>query len=293
MLLLPMAVSCRKPAPPSDATTAPGAPHNLAALGQFPAPSRVVSLAPALTELVYALGAGDRLVGVTRFCDFPAEARALPKIGGFLDPSVEAILAARPELVLVATNSGTEAIVRRLEAEGLRVLWLRLDGLNDVRTGLEVVAEALGRPEVGRTLRTALDRRIASVTARIPHGARRPRTLVVVGHRPLIVAGPGTWLDELVTLAGGQNAAADANRPYPQWSAEVLLERRPEVILDVSMGGETDLARAELDRWRALTAIPAVRDHRIHSVPDDRLLRPGPRVADALELLVRLLGPTP
>ena len=276
---------CRREAPPS-----PDLASNLADLGTFAPPMRVVSLAPNVTELVFALGAGDRLVGVTRFCDWPPEALPIAKVGGFIDPSIETIVGLAPDLVVAMTNSGSKDAVAALERYGIRTLWLRIDDLEGTRQSFAILGQALGVESRAKSALAAFDAAIAAETARIPAGRPKPRTLITLDHRPLVVAGPGTFVDDLVRLAGGVNAAGGAKVSYPQWSAEALLEEKPEVIVDAWMGSADDDA---VDRWRQMTTIPAVRDGRLYRWRDPRILRPGPRLPGALHALVDLLWGTP
>ena len=230
-----------------DASPPPGRASNLADLGTFAPPKRVVSLAPNVTELVYALGAGDRLVGVTRFCDWPPEAAKVKKVGGFIDPSIETIVGLAPDLVIAMTNSGSKDAVAALERYGIRTLWLRVDDLEGTRRSFEILGKALGVEDRAKAELAAFDAAIARETARIPKGRAAPRTLVTLDHRPLVVAGPGTFVDDLLRLAGAVNAAGGAAVAYPQWSAEALLAEKPDVIVEIGNAfGGSSLALAHL-----------------------------------------------
>src|SRR5262249_52204933 len=190
-------------------------------------PSRVVSLAPSVTEIVYGLGQGERLVGVCAQCDYPEAATRLPRVGGYLAPSVEAVLGQRPDLVLVVPSPGNREAVRTIERAGIPVLVTADRTLDDLWAAIRTIAGALGVPEGGeemeRDVRGSLDR----VRARV-NGLPPRRVLLVVGHRPLIVAGGGTLQDELVRTAGGVNVAADAGTAFPQVPLELVVARAPE-----------------------------------------------------------------
>ena len=249
-------------------------------------PARVVSLAPSVTEIVFALGAGDRLVGVCGECDHPPEAARLPRVGGWVVPSVEAVLAARPDVVFAVPSPGNHEAVLALERAGTRVEVVHDRVLADLWDAVRRIAAVLGVPARGEQLGADLARRLDEVHARVA-GLPAPRVLVVVGHDPLIVVGGGTLQDELVRLAGGVNVAADAGTAWPALPLEVVVARAPDVIVDAAMG--TDAGGRRL--FARLTTVPAVRDGRVVALRDDAFLRAGPRVPDAAAELAELLHP--
>ncbi len=249
-----------------------------------PAPSvvhRVVTLAPSLTDTVLALGAGDVLVGVSRFDERP-EVGALPRVGGFVDPSVEAVAALKPDLVLVQPGPGNRAPVEALAGLRISILALRLSSVEDVLAALRATAMALGRTRRGEELAQGLEATRARVRARA-RGLRPVRVLFAYGLEPLVVAGPGSFADELLSDAGGTNVAADAGRAYPVWSVERALGARPDVVLDASEGA----AGRE-----ALQSLPGLREARWVRLPSAALLHPGPALGQGLEELFLVLHPT-
>lgn len=248
--------------------------------------ARVVSLAPSITETIYALGQGGRLVGVCAHCNHPAEATSLPRVGGYLAPSVELVLAARPDLVVVVPSPGNREAVRAIERAGIRVLVLHDRTLADLRDGIRRLADALGVPPEGARLLAQVEAGLAAVRARVA-GRPRRRVLLVVGHRPLIVAGGGTLQDELLDIAGGENVAADAGTAWPPFSLEMVAARAPEVIVDAAMGSETGGRELFAD----LTRVPAVAAGRVVRLAPDAIFRAGPRVAEAAELLAGAIHP--
>ena len=252
-----------------------------------PAPvRRLVSLAPSVTEVIYGLGAGDRLVGVCGQCDYPDAVTRLPRVGGYLAPSVEAVLGARPDLVVVVPSPGNREAVRAIERAGVRVLVVKDRTLEDLWPQIRALAAALDIADAGERLVATVSAGLESVRRRVA-GLPRQRALLVVGHSPLVVAGRGTLQDELLTLVGGVNVAADAGGAWPQVSLELVVDRAPEVILDAAMG--TEEGGREL--FAALTTVPAVRDGRIVAVRDDALFRAGPRVAAAASTLAAAVHP--
>ncbi len=254
--------------------------------GARPAPARVVSLAPSITETIYALGAQDRLVGVCAQCDYPAAAAKLPRVGGYMVPSIEAVVAARPDVVLVVPSPGNRDAVRAIERTGIRVVVVGDRTLADLWAAMRAIADALGMPEAGERLVADTQARMDAVRRRVAD-RDRPRVLLVVGHRPLVVAGTGTLQDELVGIAGGTNVAADVGTVWPQLSLEVVTARAPDVIVDAVMGTEV----AGDDPFATLTSVPAVRNHRVVRLETDALLRAGPRVPDAAAALARAIHP--
>ncbi|HLK10921.1 MAG TPA: helical backbone metal receptor [Candidatus Binatia bacterium] len=249
-------------------------------------PARVVSLAPSLTEIVWALGAGERLVGVCAQCDYPPAVAALPRVGGYLAPSVEAVIGVRPDLVVVVPSPGNREAVRALERVGVRVLVVHDRTLDDLRASVRALAGALGLTAAGERLVADVDHGLAAVHARVA-GLPARRVLLVVGHSPLVVAGAGTLQDELLTIAGGTNVAADAGQAWPQVAPELVVARAPEVIVDAAMGTEA----GGHDLFAGLTTVPAVRDGRVVALRGDALFRAGPRVVEAAEALVRAIHP--
>lgn len=237
-------------------------------------PRRVVTLAPSLTELVLELGEGSRLVGVSRFDDAEA-VRTIQRVGGLVDPSAETILRLRPDLLLVPPGAGDRTTVERLASLGVPVLVVPLDSLTEILAGIEAVAEALGVSERGKALRARLEREIESLRERAA-SLSRVRALIVFGWQPLVVAGPGSYADELLRLAGGENAAASLSGPFPALPAERALGLGAERIVDATFGYEK---RIPIPGW----------EEKLVRARSQALARPGPRVVEALEEILRLL----
>jgi iron complex transport system substrate-binding protein len=243
---------------------------------------RIVTLAPSMTDYLVALGAADRIVGVTRV-DHAPEVASRPRVGGFIDPSPEAVLGLRPDLVLWVTDGGALAAVRRL-AELSRgtfaILAIPVITVADVPAAARLVGEAIGDPAGGAALagrlQGALDRLQAGAA-----GRPRPRVLFVVGREPLVVAGPGSFPDELLRLAGAENAVAGA-RPWPVYPLELAVAANPDLVIDAAF----DEPAGSISR---LAAIPAVRRGAVARLPRDDLLRAGPRMIEALGDLERAL----
>jgi len=250
-----------------------------------------VSLSPALTEVLFAIGAGDRVVGVTDYCDFPPEARSRPKVGGFASPSVEVVLALRPDLVLVSPGPGNRDPALALRRAGVRLEVVPAETVEDSLAAIGEVARLCGLPEQGAALAASVRARLDAVAAR-SGGAPGIPVLFCVQIDPLIAAGKGTLPSELLEIAGGRNVVT-AER-YPRIGIETVIEAAPEVILQARMDvSDAATARREETFWSRWPGIPAVRDGRVVVLSAPVALRPGPRVADAAEQIEALLRPAP
>jgi len=254
-----------------------------------PVPRRIVSMAPSLTEILFALEVGDRVVGVTDYCDYPPQARERAKIGGFINPSVEAIVALEPDLVVVSPAAGNRDAALAVRSAGVRLEIVPAETLSDTFTAIRRIAELCGVPERGEALQASIRERIARVADRVA-GAPRVSALFCLQIDPLIAAGHGTLPAELMELAGAINVI-EAER-YPRIGIESILAEGPEVILQSRMDTTDPGADAvAVEYWKRWTSIPAVRDGRVFVFDGTTSLRAGPRVADAVELLAQALHP--
>jgi iron complex transport system substrate-binding protein len=254
-------------------------------------------LAPSITETLFALGVGDRVVGVTRYCAFPPAAHDLPRVGGHLDPNIEAIVSLEPDLVMVIPSSHENR--RRLEALGIRVLEVDQHDVDSVLASISVVADVCGVPERGRELRTEIEGQLQRISDRVA-GANHPRVLVVVGHqvgddavRSVWAAGPDTFYDGVVRVAGGVNAVDSGPASYPELSREGLAAVDPDVVIDVIAGlEERDLTIGAVRAgWRRLAELRAVRENRVVVLEGDHMVIPGPRLPEMVEAIARALHP--
>jgi len=255
-------------------------------------PKRVVSLAPNLTEILFSIGAGERVVGVTTYDDYPEEVKKLPRVGGFIDPSVEAILALEPDLVICTPNPGGRNRMDALSRMGVVILVLPSYGMKDIFTVIETLGELFERQESARELAGSMKKRIVRV-AELVQKVNRPRVLLVYGHRPIMAAGPGSFGDSMLKLAGGENVLKDSKMRYPNVPMEEIIRRMPEVIIDASSSGTgAEMTRAEVEKvWGRWKVLPAVKNRRIHIFDSALWFRPGPRVAQGLEKLFSILHP--
>ncbi len=232
------------------------------------------------------MGAGGAIVGVSDLSDFPPEAKKIDRVGSYLKPNVEVIVAHRPDVVIAVPSPGNREAVEALESLGVHVEIVE-EGptLGDVLGAIERIATVAGKAAEGKALRERIRGQIDAVRARV---VSRPPTpvLMIVGQNPLVAVGDGNLLDELLTLAGGKNVAVGLGR-WPRLSIEFMIRSAPEVIIDSSMGDES---RVNLSFYEGL-GLAAAKRGRIHAVRIDEVLRPGPRIGEGLERIARLVQP--
>ncbi len=250
-------------------------------------PARIVALAPAITETLFALGAGPEVVGVSEYCDYPEAARHLPTVGSFLTPNVEAISGLRPTLVIGLESSSNVREVRAIEAMGYPTLTVSADTLDEIRTMIRKIGERTGRTRQADELVAEIQSHVDAVQARLKD-VPPLKVLMLVGHQPIVAVGPGTYLDELLKLAGGINIADRSAQAWPRLSIEYIIASAPDVIIDGQMGSDRS---APGGFWSRYPTIPAVRDDRIFGYPESVMLHPGPRVWMALDMLAAAIHP--
>jgi iron complex transport system substrate-binding protein len=249
-----------------------------------PNPQRIISLAPNVTEILFALGLESRVVGVTSYCDFPETAKAKEKVGDTIQPNLEKIISLKPDLVVISTSSQLENLTRRLDQLAIPVYVTNPRSVRDVAASIRSLGEVTGTSERARILAGEMDSRINAVELRV--GAlTRPRVLYVLQIGPLITAGRNTFINDLINIAGGQSISGDETADYPQFSRETVVARAPEVIVAPSSHGVELVKESDLRRDFATT--PAVRSNRIVWVIPDLVDRPGPRIVEGLEELAK------
>jgi len=249
---------------------------------------RFVSLAPNLTEIAYAVGAGDRLVGNTTFCDYPPEAKNVVKVGDTLQPSIERILTLRPQLVLVSTASQLEAFTKQLNEHQIAVYVTDPRDLEGVFRSILSVGDLLNEPvaasELVKQLR-ARSERVERVVAGLPPVS----VFFQLSGQPLYTAGKSSFVTNLIERAGGLSVTSDINEAWPRLSDEAALASRPEAVIMLSGGAMGGAANTKVAA--ALKNSPAVRNGRVYVIDGDLLTRPGPRLVDGLEQIARALHP--
>ena len=255
-------------------------------------PARIISLVPAATEMLFAVGAGPRVVGVSSFDHFPPEVERIERVGALLDPNVERILALRPDLVVVY-RSQTDLIAQLGRAQIATFVYAHA-GLADVTSTLREIGARVGATDRAGTLAADIERRIDALRKRYATGPR-PKTLVVIGRdafalRGIYASGGVGFIHDMLMAAGADNVFADTKREAVQATSELILARAPEVVLELRGDPIDAVTQAkELLTWDALASLPAVRNKRVRVIADARTVIPGPRVADAVELLARAI----
>lgn len=251
-------------------------------------PQRIISLVPSVTELIFALGGQDRLVGVTDFCDWPAEAKHKPSVGGMISPSLEIIVSLRPDLVIATDDGNREETLAQLERLHIPVFLVHAHRLAEVKEVTTRLGVLTGRETAVGPLVERFDARIRSVATAVA-AAPRPRVLYVLWPDPLIVPGRDAIVTELIGLAGGASITANERSDYPRYSIEAAVAFAPEVIILARHGtGSGPIAR---DKWDRLVSVPAVKAGRVHAVDGNLMHRYGPRLAEGLEQLARAIHP--
>lgn len=248
-------------------------------------------MAPNITESIFALGCGDKLVGVTDFCIYPAQALALPKVGGFFNPNLEKITVLRPDLIILQGKH--EKMDGFCRAKKIPALHVAMDSLDTIYGGIVALGDALDASRQARELNHAIRQELEAV-CRDVSGFPRKRVFISLGRAMgsmanLYTVGGSSFLSELVQKAGGDNIFVDVKQPYPEASKESLIKRAPEVILEVRPGEHfTEAQHKQLAaEWDVFSDIPAVADRRIHVVTENFVLVPGPRIGKAARILAQ------
>lgn len=255
-------------------------------------PERIISLLPSNTEILFAVDAGDQVVGVTSYCNYPPEAATRAQVGGITvqSVSVETIIALEPDLIL--TNPAQAEIADTLTQTGLTVIVLDPATLDDIYANIELVGQVTGHSDEAATMVTELRTRAEAVQAAVaalPEGERLS-VFYEVWHDPLMTAGPNTVIGQIIEIAGGNNIFSDVSEDWPQVSAEVIVTRNPEVILGPESHG-SELTSENIAERPGWANINAVKNGRVYLLDPDAVSRPGPRIIDMLEVIARDLYP--
>jgi iron complex transport system substrate-binding protein len=252
-------------------------------------PRRIISLAPSITEMLFALGFNDKIAGVTNFCDYPEAASGKPKIGGFVNPSIEKIVSLKPDLIVAIQDGNRLETIERLTHLGFPVYVVDPKGWSGILKTIERMGDAFGKLEESKRIVNAMTKKkeqIVSLTRSLPS----PKVFYQMGLSPVVTPGPNTLADDLIRLAGGKNIAGDEPIQYPAYNIETVMLKAPEVIILTSMEKERDYAHL-VKMWQDWKNIPAVKRNAIYVIDSNIVDRPGPRVSDGLERLARIIHP--
>ena len=261
-------------------------------------PRRIVSTAPSITEMLFALGLGDRVVGVTTYCHYPAEARRITKVGSYIQPNMETILSLRPDLVIIQENPAR--LKQKFEALRLNVVELPHTSVEDIFASIAEIGRVAGVAERAGLLRQEIRGKLAAVQRKAAERPRR-RMMFVVGRTPntiegLMAVGSSSYLNELIAIGGGVNVFEKASAPYPKVSLEEILARNPEVIVDMGDMAETvgvteEQKESVVRLWGRFSGLAAVKRRAVYAVASDIFVVPGPRMVDAALAFARMLHP--
>lgn len=252
-------------------------------------PLRIVALAPSITEIVFALEQQYRLKGVTRYSDFPADANRYPKVGSYVHLDVERIVALQPDICIGIKDGNPITVVRQLEAMSIPFFGVDPKDLTSVMESILAIGDLLGATEKAQSIVADMRGRVAAVTQKTKQVTKKPGVFVQIGISPIVSVGNETFINELITLAGGTNVAAGTN-PYPRFSREQVISLGPDVMVISSMARATIFEQVKA-QWMQWPAIPAVRNQAIHIAPSNIFDRPTPRLVVGLELMARYIHP--
>jgi iron complex transport system substrate-binding protein len=255
-------------------------------------PQRIISLIPSVTEMLFAMGAGARVIGVGNFDRYPPEAQTRPKVGGLIDPDIERIIALKPDLVVVYETQND--LRTQLDRARIPMFLYQHAGLPDITATIRELGARIGSARESGELADRIDREIADVRNRVA-GRPRPRTLLVFGRdaetlRGIYASGAVGFLHDMLDAAGGTNVFADVKRQSIQTTSELAVTRAPDVIVEIGVDTASTRGR-NLRAWDSLPSIPAVRDKRIYQLRGDGMMNPGPRISASVRRMAEVLHP--
>ena len=250
------------------------------------APKRIISLSPSTTEILFAAGLGDKIVGVTTFCDYPEEAKLKQKIGGMSNPSLEAVVSLKPDIVIMTTDGNPKEFEERLRSMNIKTYVFKARTMSQLPDGIRDIGRVLNEEDSFNTLASDIEKALDNFKAR-KHGTSK-KVLFMIWPEPLIVAGPGTAIDDAIDLLDATNIADDAVIQYPKYSIEEVVLRSPDIIF-VGKGSGMNMEETAGGLLKRISYIPAVKNNKVFYVGDG-LYRLGPRVIEGLEELEKLLN---
>ena len=251
-------------------------------------PKRIISLAPSITEMLFAIGLNEEIVGVTEFCDYPPPALEKPRVG-YAQPNLESIVALQPDLVLAPKSFMRVDLLKKLEQLKIPTFIFDPHTVEEIMSHIQLLGRLVGRLQEANEQSAELRKQIFTLSQQL-EGLPRPSMLYVLNSEPLITVGPGSFIHRLIELAGGRNAAEQANVPYPRLTMEEVLRQNPDILV-FPVGRFEGIPQAEQDRWKRWDTLAAVKHKRLFQIKSDLLNRPGPRIVDGLNQLVKILHP--
>jgi len=252
-------------------------------------PQRIVSLAPNITEILFYLGLDEEIVGVSIHCNFPEKAKSKVRVGSYISLDFERITFLKPDLVIATGAGNTRDMVDRLGKLGFPTYVIFPKNFNDILKSIDHLGQVVGREKEAMGIILGIKQRRQRVIE-LTKGLSRPKVFLQIGEAPIVTVGKGSFADDLIHLAGGENIAGKEKEMYPRLGMEEILKRSPEVILISSMNPKGDYQRV-LQEWSRWKMIPAVKNGRVHLIDSDLIDRPSPRIIDGLEEITRILHP--
>jgi iron complex transport system substrate-binding protein len=252
-------------------------------------PKRIVSLAPNITEILFSLGLDEEIVGVSIHCNFPEKAKSKVRVGSYISLDFEKIIFLNPDLIIATAAGNTRDMVDRLGKLGFQTYVIYPKNFNDILKSIAHIGQLVNREKEARVIIEGMRERSQRVI-KLTKGLPRPKVFIQIGDIPIVTVGKGSFADDLIRLAGGENIAGKDKEVYPRFGMEEILKRAPEVIVISSMNPKADYQKT-FQEWARWKTIPAVKNGRIHLIDSDLLDRPSPRIVDGLEELARVLHP--
>lgn len=253
------------------------------------APERIIPLAPSLTEILYYLGLGDKVAGVTEYSYYPPQAKEKPSVGSYVDPNIEKIISLSPDLVIGTKDGNLPNSVYLLERAHIPVYVINPRNVRDAVSTIEEIGNLCGAGDKGRQLADGLNKRIETVRNSVA-SSERPLVFFQINSSPIMSVNKNTFLNDLITLAGGANMTAEEPITYPRISIEEVIRKKPDVIIISTMDAEETGEKA-MDEWMGWKSIPAVKNSRVYLIDADIINRPSQRIVDGLEAMARLIHP--
>jgi iron complex transport system substrate-binding protein len=254
----------------------------------FP-PKRIVSLAPNITEILFSLGLDEEIVGVSIHCNFPEKAKSRARVGSYISLDFEKITSLKPDLIIATGAGNTRDMVDRLEKLGFKTYTIFPKNFDDILQSIGHIGQVVNRDTKARVIIEGMRKRKQRVVE-LTQGLSRPKVFIQIGDAPMVTVGKGSFADDLIRIAGGENIAGKEKEVYPRFGMEEILKRSPEVIVISSMNPRGDYQKI-IQEWTLWKTIPAVKNGRLHLIDSDLLDRPSPRIIDGLEELAKILHP--
>jgi iron complex transport system substrate-binding protein len=254
----------------------------------FP-PKRIVSLAPNITEILFSLGLDEEIVGVSIHCNFPEKAKSKTQVGSYISIDFERIVYLKPDLIIATAVGNTRDMVERLGELGFPTYVIFPKNFNDILQSIGHLGQVVNREKEAEEIIQRVAKRSKRIVE-LTKTLHRPKIFIQIGDAPIVTVGKGSFADDLIRLAGGENIASREKEVYPRFGMEEILKRSPEVILISSMNPKGDYQKIFLE-WSRWKTIPAVKNKRIHLIDSDLIDRPSPRIIEGLEEMARILHP--